>query len=137
LAGFAAALEAHARTELSAEDLVPKLSHDGVLLLEDLDLDTLRLLEGLAPFGMGNPEPLLVVEAARAMQVQPVGDGHLRFTACQGAFSHPAIAFGMLERRHEFQGEIDLLVSPQINRYQGRESVQLRVKDVKPHEPVS
>ena len=136
VAGFAAALEAHARTELSAEDLVPKLLHDGVLLLEDLDLETLRQLEGLAPFGMGNPEPLLVVEAARALQVQAVGDSHLRFTACQGAFSHPAIAFGMLDRRDEFRGEIDLLVSPQINRYQGRESIQLRVKDVKRHEPV-
>ena len=137
LAGFAAALEGHARTELSAEDLVPKLLHDGVLLLEDLDLETLRQLEGLAPFGMGNPEPLLVVEAVRAMQVQVVGDNHLRFTVCQGAFSHPAIAFGMLDRRDDFRGEIDLLVTPQINRYQGRESVQLKVKDVKRHQPPS
>jgi single-stranded-DNA-specific exonuclease len=81
---------------------------------------------------MGNPEPLLLVESVRAMQVKPVGDNHLRFTVCQGAFSHPAIAFGMLERREELQGEVDLLVTPQINRYQGRETVQLRVKDVRP-----
>jgi single-stranded-DNA-specific exonuclease len=81
---------------------------------------------------MGNPEPQLVVESVRAMQLQVVGDSHLRFTACQGAFSHPAIAFGMLKRREEFTGEIDLLVTPQINRYQGRETVQLRVRDVRP-----
>ena len=66
------------------------------------------------------------------MQVQNVGDNHLRFTVCQGAFSHPAIAFGMLERREEFKGEVDLLVAPQINRFRGRETVQLRVKDVRP-----
>ncbi len=137
LAGFAAAMEAHARAELSAEDLVPTLRHDGVLLLEDLDFETLRQLEGLAPFGMGNPEPMLVVEAARAMRVQVVGGSHLRFTACQGAFSLPAIAFGMLERRDEFRGEVDLLVTPQINRYQGRESIQLRIRDVKRHEPAT
>ncbi len=129
--GFAAALEANARAELSAADLVPKLRHDGILLLEEIDLEILRQLEGLAPFGMGNPEPLLVVESVRAMRVQTVGDNHLRFTACQGAFSHPAIAFGMLERRDELQGEVDLLVTPQINRYNGRETVQLRVKDVR------
>jgi hypothetical protein len=37
----------------------------------------------------------------------------------------------MQERQEEFQGEIDLLVAPQINYYQGRETVQLRVKDVR------
>jgi single-stranded-DNA-specific exonuclease len=132
LPAFAAAFESHARSVLSEVDLQPKLYHDGVVLLEEMDLDVLRQLEGLAPFGMGNPEPVLIVESVHAMQVKPVGDTHLRFTACQGAFSHPAIAFGMLDRREEFQGEVDLLVSPQINRYNGRESVQLRIKDVRP-----
>jgi len=132
LPAFAAAFEKHARSTLSAADLQPKLRHDGELLLEELDLDVLRQLRGLAPFGMGNPEPLFVVSSVRPMQVKPVGDNHLRFTACQGAFSHPAIAFGMLERRDEFQGEVDLLVSPQINLYNGRETVQLRIKDVRP-----
>ena len=128
---FAVAMEEHARAELSVDDLTPKLYHDGELLLEELDLETLRQMEGLAPFGMGNPEPLLLIESVRARRVQTVGESHLRFIACQGAFSHPAIAFGMLERRQEFEGELDLLVSPQINRYQGRETVQLRVKDVR------
>ena len=132
LPAFAAEFETHARSVLSADDLQPKLYHDGVLLLEELHLDVLRQLEGLAPFGMGNPEPVLVVESVRVLQVKPVGDTHLRFTVCQGSCSHPAIAFGMLDRREEFQGELDLLVSPHINRYNGRESVQLRIKDVRP-----
>ncbi len=131
LAGFIAALETHARTKLSDDELLPQLRHDGMFLLEEINLGILRELEDLAPFGMGNPEPLLVIESVYAMQVQTVGDNHLRFTVCQGAFSHPAIAFGMLGRREEFQGEIDLLVVPQINRFRGRETVQLRVKDVR------
>ncbi len=129
---FAAEFEAHARAVLSAEDLLPKIYHDGEALLEEIDMDALRQLEGLAPFGMGNPEPVMIIECVRALQVKTVGDAHLRFTACQGAFSHPAIAFGMLDRRDEFQGDLDLLVSPQINRYNGRETVQLRVRDVRP-----
>jgi single-stranded-DNA-specific exonuclease len=132
LPAFAAALEEDARTQLDDDDLTPKLRHDGVVLLEEINLEVLRQMEGLAPFGMGNPEPLLLVESVRAMQVKTVGDNHLRFTVCQGAHSHPAIAFGMLERREELQGEVDLLVAPQINRFRGRETVQLRVKDVRP-----
>ncbi len=131
LPAFALALEAHARGKLGDDDLLPKLRHDGTVLLEEIDLDALRQMESMAPFGMENPEPLMVVEAVRAMRVQELEGGHLRFTVCQGAFSHPAIAFGMQERRQEFQGEIDLLVAPQINYYQGRETVQLRVRDVR------
>jgi single-stranded-DNA-specific exonuclease len=131
LPAFASTLEAHAREELGEHDLVPRINHDGTVLLEEINLNTLHQMPGMAPFGMDNPEPLMVVESARAMRVQEVQGGHLRFTVCQGAFSHPAIAFGMLGRRQEFQGEIDLLVAPQINYYQGRETVQLRVKDVR------
>ena len=128
---FAQALEADARKRLSDEDLVPKLRHDGVVLLEEINQATVKEIEAMAPFGMGNPEPLLVVEGVRAMRMEKVGDNHLRFTACQDAYSHPAIAFGMLDRLGEFKGELDLLVAPQINRFRGRETVQLKVKDVR------
>ncbi len=128
---FAAAFEAHAQASLSADALVPELRHDGLQLLDELDLESVRHLESLAPFGMGNAEPQMVVEGLRAMRVQTVGERHLRFTACQGGFSLPAIAFGMVDRRAEFDGEVDLLVTPQINRYNGRETVQLRVRDVR------
>jgi single-stranded-DNA-specific exonuclease len=131
MAGFAAALESHAKSTLSEADLRPKFTHDGVVLLEEIDMGTLCQIENLAPFGMGHPEPLLVVESVSAMQVQVVGDHHLRFIACQGACSHPAIAFGMLDRRDEFLGEVDLLVTPQINRFRGEKALQLKVKDIR------
>ncbi len=131
LPAFASALEAHARGELSDDELSPRISHDGTVLLEEIDLDTLHQMAGMAPFGMDNPEPLMVVESVRAMRIQELKGGHLRFTVCQGAFSHPAIAFGMVGRREELRGEVDLLVAPQINYYHGRETVQLRVKDVR------
>ncbi|MDH3998026.1 MAG: single-stranded-DNA-specific exonuclease RecJ [Desulfuromonadales bacterium] len=132
LSDFSAAFEAYARQELSADDLIPKLRYDGAFLLQELDLETLRQMQQLAPHGMGNPEPLLLLESVRAMTIKELKGGHLRFTACQDGYSHPAIAFGMQARREEFNGEVDLLVTPQINRYMGRESVQLKVKDVRP-----
>jgi single-stranded-DNA-specific exonuclease len=131
VAAFARQFEASARAALIADDLIPVLLYDGVTLLEELSLDQVMALERLAPFGMGNPEPVLLVEKVRARQLQRVGDGHLRFLACQGGDSVQAIAFGMVARLDEFQGELDLLVSPQINRYNGREAVQVRVRDVR------
>ncbi len=128
---FAEAFESNVRAVLGDDDLVPTLLHDGSVLLEELDLNVLRQIESMAPFGMGNPEPVMVVEGVRAMRIQELNGGHLKFTACQGAFSHPAIAFGMQDRQEEFRGAVDLLVSPQINRYNGRETVQLRVRDIR------
>jgi single-stranded-DNA-specific exonuclease len=131
VAAFARQFEAAARAALAADDLIPALLYDGVALLEELSLDQIMALDRLSPFGMGNPEPVLLVEKVRARQLQRVGDGHLRFLACQGGDSVQAIAFGMAARLEEFKGELDLLVSPQINRYNGREMVQVRVRDVR------
>jgi single-stranded-DNA-specific exonuclease len=131
VAAFAQAFEAAARAALSDEQLVPVLLYDGEEQLAELNKGVVAALEGLAPFGMGNPEPVLLLTRVRARQLQRIGDGHLRFTACQGVGTLPAIAFGMAARLEEFQGDLDLLVSPQINRYNGRETVQLRVRDVR------
>jgi single-stranded-DNA-specific exonuclease len=131
VAAFAQSFEGVARKALSDDDLTPVLLYDGVTLLDELDLGQVTALEQLAPFGMGNPEPVLLIEKVRARQLQRVGEGHLRFIACQGGDTLPAIAFGMAARLAEFQGDIDLLVSPQINRYKDRETVQLRVRDVR------
>lgn len=129
--GFVQVFEQSARAALVDDDLTPVLLYDGVTLLAELDLEQVNALERLSPFGMGNPEPVLLIENIRARQLQRVGEGHLRFIACQGGDTLPAIAFGMHARQAEFQGDLDLLVSPQINRYSGREMVQLRVRDVR------
>jgi single-stranded-DNA-specific exonuclease len=131
VASFVQSFEGVARAALSDDDLTPVLLYDGVVLLEELAFDQVMALERLAPFGMGNAEPVLLIEKIRARQLQRIGEGHLRFIACQGGETLPAIAFGMAPRLTEFQGDLDLLVSPQINRFNGRESVQLRVRDLR------
>jgi single-stranded-DNA-specific exonuclease len=73
-----------------------------------------------------------VTRRVRALQPRLVGTSHLRFTARQGGYSTPCIAFGMADRAGELSGELDLLFAPQINEWQGRRSVQLQIKDLRP-----
>lgn len=129
VADFAERFESVTRKALSADDLLPVLQYDGELLLEEITAERITELEGLAPFGMGNPEPLWLFEGVSVRQLQRVRDNHLRFTVCQGGQSLPGIAFGMAGRGEELRDRVDLLATPQINRYQGRETVQLRVRD--------
>jgi single-stranded-DNA-specific exonuclease len=129
---FSAALDGVAGRILSAEDRVPKLPHDGEILLEDITRGSLGELAKLAPFGAGNPEPAFVARGLRAQQVSVVGEKHLRFTARQGGYSLPCIAFGMAERRTELEGEFDLLFHPGLNEFRNNVSVQLRIRDIRP-----
>ncbi|MBE0597170.1 MAG: single-stranded-DNA-specific exonuclease RecJ, partial [Desulfuromonadales bacterium] len=126
---FAQAFEALAQELLRAEDLVPRLLHDGEVLLEEITLPAVEEVATLAPFGIGNPEPTFVAAGVRINQVQPIGNGHLRFIARQGGYSFRCIGFGLAGRKQELQGELDLLFTPTVNEWRDTVSVQLRIRD--------
>jgi len=112
-----------------AERSHPCVEHDGEILLEELSVQAVRDLESIAPFGMGNPSPHFVVPGASVLGVKVVGDKHLKFSVRQDGYSIPCIAFSMVDRQEELAGEVDLLVVPELNRWNGRTEVQLRVRD--------
>jgi single-stranded-DNA-specific exonuclease len=79
---FRRALAAHAAAALSPDDLIPVERVDAVVPGGDLGLGLAEDLELLRPFGMGNPQPTLLVPAARFERVTAMGEEreHSRFT---------------------------------------------------------
>jgi single-stranded-DNA-specific exonuclease len=79
---FRRALAAQAAAALSPDDLIPVERVDAVVPGGDLGLDLAEELELLRPFGMGNPQPTLLVPAARFERVTGMGEEreHSRFT---------------------------------------------------------
>jgi len=132
IGAFAAALEKSAAGQLTPADLLPTRSFDDEAELEEFDEALVARLATLAPFGIGNPEPVFLLHAVQARSLREVGKGHLQLTCVQGGYSLPAIAFGMAERGEELAGPVDLLVSVGINEWRGRSSIQLRVRDLRP-----
>jgi single-stranded-DNA-specific exonuclease len=59
IAEFRARLNAFARSHLSDDDFAPRLEIDAVVELSEIDEAAVRSIEVLAPFGYGNPQPLL------------------------------------------------------------------------------
>ncbi len=97
------------------------------------------LLAGLdraGPYGAGNPEPVFAFPAHRLVDVAPAGVNHVRFRAQAGdGATLDGIAFraageplgrGLLEGRG---GPMHLAGSLTLDRYGGRERVQLRLLD--------
>jgi single-stranded-DNA-specific exonuclease len=95
LDAFRAAFEAHAAATLAPGDLVPVERVDAVVSGDALHLDLAEELERLAPFGMGNPAPALLLPAAQLAEPATMGEGkHVRFTVHGGGHRARAVAFG-------------------------------------------
>jgi single-stranded-DNA-specific exonuclease len=119
-----------ART-LKDEDLLPQVRIDAMVKLDDLDADFFEQLERLEPCGTENPIPVFVVEGVH-LRGKPriVGKNHLRFSVTDGDTTLQAIWWGKGD--FEFpEGAFDIAFTPELNEYGGRESVQLKVRDIR------
>jgi single-stranded-DNA-specific exonuclease len=122
------------------EHLVPVLSIDAQVPLDIVDIDFVKSIARLKPFGVGNKEPVFMSEKVSVTNVNTVGrDGtHISLklgTDGVGGRGHKAIFFGGAE--HEvacniaFGDIIDVAYTARENEFNGRRYVDLMVKDVK------
>jgi single-stranded-DNA-specific exonuclease len=94
---FRRALAAHAGAALAPEDMIPVERIDAIVPGGLLGLGLAEELESLRPFGMGNPQPTLLVPAARFQNVTGMGEDkeHARFTlVTAGGARSRGVAFG-------------------------------------------
>jgi single-stranded-DNA-specific exonuclease len=132
IAAFTEAFAEHADAVLSDDDLLPVTVVDAVVSAQDLTLPLAQELDGLAPFGLGNPDVTLLVPACRAVSPAVVGDGkHLRFRVSQhGRDAGTAIAFGQGSQldRLRAEGRFDVACRLKENHWNGTVAPQLVVR---------
>ncbi|MBA2295077.1 MAG: single-stranded-DNA-specific exonuclease RecJ [Actinobacteria bacterium] len=132
LEAFADAFAAHADATLAELDLRPTTTIDAVVAAGDLTLELAQELDGLAPFGLGNPEPTLLVASVEATGAATVGEGkHLRFRIKQqDRDGGSAIAFGLGGELERLMGapRLDVAFRLQENRWNGTIAPQLVVR---------
>jgi single-stranded-DNA-specific exonuclease len=126
---FAEAFEEVAASLLTDSDLVPRLTIDAEVEAGDVTKELALELKRLEPFGMGNPEPLLMLRGMTVVERRVVGDGHLRLRLTRDRLSFGAIAFNLADR--DTSGLIDIVFFPEMNEWNGSSTLQLRVKDLR------
>ncbi len=131
---FAEDFAQHADAHLELGDLFEVVALDAVVSAQDLTLELAEELARLAPFGLGNPEPTLLVPATEAVAPATVGDGkHLRFRVRQhGRDAGSAIAFGQGAQidRLRSAGRFDVAFRLKENHWNGTVAPQLVVRRV-------
>lgn len=92
-------LEEHARRELAARQLQPRLELAGALPAADVSEALFRELELLAPFGRENPEPVFQLSDVRfARPPRTFGNNHFKLFLKTGAGETEAVAFNLADK---------------------------------------
>ncbi|NRB34476.1 MAG: single-stranded-DNA-specific exonuclease RecJ [Rhodobacteraceae bacterium] len=112
---------------------------DGMLMPAAATQELLGQLDRAGPFGQGAPAPRFALPALQVRYARPVGETHLKLTLADDSGARlDAIAFGVMENdlgarllnhdgaRFHVAGHLE------INHFQGRASVQLKLGDAAP-----
>lgn len=131
---FQAAFNEIVKSLMAEVQTPPEVAPEAEVLVSQLDWQLLEELEQLAPFGEGNPRPVLVTRRALIKAARQVGrDGaHLKLTAGGEGREIGAIGFNLslppgLSPGHH----VDLAFYLERNTYRDREELQLRLVALK------
>ncbi|MBE6468444.1 MAG: single-stranded-DNA-specific exonuclease RecJ [Coriobacteriaceae bacterium] len=125
--------------ELPKEDFEDTGDISATVSLAELDIDTVRQLSLLEPFGQGNRTPVFAVEGVTMTDRACVGrtGDHLRFSATDGAVCVPAIMFRAPEPAELAACDtvVDLVFEAVAETWAGRTKTKLMIKDILRHGP--
>lgn len=127
--------------QLPIEQFSPSLTADAVVSLDVLTTSVVKEFSLLSPFGLGNEEPLFITRNLQIMtDPKKVGSNHIKFwvkdnpaPAGGSGTYREVIGFGKGDclsflKKNE---KIDMVYTPQIDTWENRNSVILKMEDLK------
>lgn len=127
-------INAYGQEHMTTKDFYPRISIDAVVASEDIAHDFAESLDGLKPFGLGNPKPCFMYSDLTVDTVRWLGkEGqHLKLSVHDGARVYDCIKFNGSEEEKKIRtgDEIDAVFTLDINKFRGVETLQFALKDV-------
>jgi single-stranded-DNA-specific exonuclease len=123
-----------ARRALKPEDLQPPLHLDAEVGLDEMSLEMLGELARLKPTGQGNPPVQFCARSVNHQRpLQRIGaeKQHVKMWVTDGPVTHEAVWWNGGGQSLPV-GKFDLAFAPQINEFNDRRTVQLKVLDWRP-----
>ena len=111
----------------------PPYYYDAEIPLDDFRRGVLDLVQKVGPFGQENPAPVLLTRRIRA-GARPLRGGHLKLLIDGPEGPIEGLAWNMLDRAPLLDGPIDILYTPDVEVWRGRERVVFRIKDFRASE---
>ena len=136
LDSFRSAINEVGRRILSDENLVPELFLDGSLKISEIDETLYEQVTLLEPFGAENPPPIFLIQDVSIHGLKMIGrdESHVRFQAIQGDAGIDAVGFNLAKEFTSIDkklDKVDLACEFQINDWDGRNKLELKVLDLR------
>ncbi|MGG0716355.1 single-stranded-DNA-specific exonuclease RecJ [Robertmurraya massiliosenegalensis] len=127
-----------AREMLTEEDFIPVTKLDSEIELKNVDLKSLEEMQMLAPFGMSNPKPKVLIKSSRIAQMKKIGadQTHLKLVLEDQGSSLDGIGFGLGSLLDEVSPYASLAVIGElaINEWNNIRKPQIFLQDLAVHE---
>jgi len=132
---FADAFVAYAADHIAPEQLQHALRIDASADVGELSVSLAKHIEKLAPFGQGNPAPVVAFRNVRVLAApRRIGKAgsHVSLVLGQNGANVRAVGFGMGDLADDLVGitHIDAAAEITLNTFNGQTNVELRLKDV-------
>ena len=116
------------------DELVPIIKIDKEITIEDMNIKTVNNLKALEPYGEANKMPIFIYKNLKIDSIRALSEGkHIKLTLRDKNVVFDAIGFNMGKLVNEYLlGEkVDIVGSLELNKFNGRESIQINLKDMR------
>lgn len=123
-----------AKERLTPDDFTPLTKVDMSIKLAQVNVDLVEQMEALAPFGMGNPTPLIAISDVGTQGMRKIGrdNTHLKCTLMQESHTLDAIGFQWAEAMEQVTAKALLHVVGElsVNEWNGMRKPQIVLRDI-------
>ena len=115
-------------------DIIPVLNIDEEISLKEISVRDVAQLQLLEPFGEANKTPLFMFKNLKIHSIRALSEGkHLKLSLKDDNYWIDSIGFnlGHLAEEYRIGDKIDVVGTLEINSFNGRESLQINLKDIR------
>ncbi len=116
---------------ITADNLLPTIALDAELQPSHITMPLARSLASLAPFGSGNAEPIFLLSKQTLTDLRTVGSDALHLQAKVNGVQAIGFRMGSLMHLLNSEAHFDVACRLSINNWNGRETVQLVIEDIR------
>ena len=116
------------------DKIIPVINIDSELSLKDIDIDSVKSLQKLEPYGEANKMPVFMIRKLKINSIRALSEGkHLKLTLKDDGYMINAIGFNMgnLSNEYLIDDKVDVIGNLDINSFNGNDSIQLILKDIR------
>lgn len=131
---FKEAISKYIDENLDISKLEKEIYIDEILTIDDLDIEKIKELKSLEPFGEENPEPIIMYKNVEINGIRTLSENkHLKLSLKKNDKIIDAIGFnlGELAEKYKIGDTIDIVGNIEINSFNGKDLIQIRLIDIR------